>query len=131
MFVTRRALLLAPLATPAFAQGTFPDRPIRLVIGYPAGGGVDVIGRPIMQRLSERLGQPVVVENRGGANGNIAMEFMARVEPDGHMLFMGDAGNLGIAPCLKCLGSGGVVTVTVNDEGFFHKVPDLFLLLIR
>ena len=100
MPVTRRTLLLATLATPAFAQGTFPDRPIRLIIGYPAGGGVDVIGRPIMQRLSERLGQPVVVENRGGANGNIAMEFMARVEPDGHTLFMGDAGNLGITHAL-------------------------------
>ncbi len=105
MLATRRALLLAPLASPALAppalaQGAFPDRPIRLVIGYPAGGGVDTVGRPIMQRLSERLGQPVVVENRGGANGNIAMEFMARVEPDGHTLFMGDAGNLGITHAL-------------------------------
>jgi len=105
MNATRRALLLVPLAAPALAwqahaQGNFPDRPIRLVIGYPAGGGVDTVGRPIMQKLSERLGQPVVVENRGGANGNIAMEFMARVEPDGHTLFMGDAGNLGITHAL-------------------------------
>jgi len=105
MDATRRVLLFAPIAMPALigraaAQAGFPDRPIRLVIGYPAGGGVDVIGRPIMQRLSERLGQPVVVENRGGANGNIAMEFMARAEPDGHMLFMGDAGNLAITHAL-------------------------------
>ena len=105
MHATRRTLLLASLGTPAIlspalAQGTFPDRPIRLVIGYPAGGGVDTVGRPIMQKLSERLGQPVVVENRGGANGNIAMEYMARVEPDGHTLFMGDAGNLGITHAL-------------------------------
>jgi tripartite-type tricarboxylate transporter receptor subunit TctC len=100
MLATRRALLLSPLATPALAQTAFPDRPIRLVIGYPAGGGVDTVGRPIMQKLAERLGQPVVVENRGGANGNIAMEFMARVEPDGYTLFMGDAGNLGITHAL-------------------------------
>ena len=100
MHLPRRILLLSSLATPALAQTTFPDRPIRLVIGYPAGGGVDVVGRPIMQKLSERLGQPVVVENRAGANGNIAMEFMARAEPDGHTLFMGDAGNLGITHAL-------------------------------
>jgi tripartite-type tricarboxylate transporter receptor subunit TctC len=105
MPLARRALLLAPLAAPliapliARAQG-FPDRPIRLVIGYPAGGGVDTQARPIAQRLSERLGQPVVVENRAGANGNIAMEWMARVEPDGHTLFVGDAGNLAMTHAL-------------------------------
>ncbi len=97
--ITRRALGLCALASPAFAQ-SFPDRPIRMVIGYPAGGGVDTVGRPVMQRLSERLGVPVVVENRAGANGNIAMEYMARIEPDGHTLFLGDAGNLGITHAL-------------------------------
>ncbi len=97
--ITRRILGLAALATPAVAQ-SFPDRPIRMVIGYPAGGGVDTVGRPVMQRLSERLGVPVVVENRAGANGNIAMEYMARIEPDGHTLFLGDAGNLGITHAL-------------------------------
>ncbi|MCU0887238.1 MAG: tripartite tricarboxylate transporter substrate binding protein [Rubritepida sp.] len=98
---SRRAVLLAPLAAPALARAqAFPDRPIRVVIGYPPGGGVDTIGRPIMQRLSDRLGVPVVVENRAGANGNIAMEHVARAEPDGHTLFMGDAGNLGITHAL-------------------------------
>ncbi len=97
--ITRRILGLAALATPAVAQ-SFPDRPIRMVIGYPAGGGVDTVGRPVMQRLSERLGVPVVVENRAGANGNIAMEYMARIKPDGHTLFLGDAGNLGITHAL-------------------------------
>jgi tripartite-type tricarboxylate transporter receptor subunit TctC len=97
--ITRRILGLCALATPAFAQ-SFPERPIRMIIGYPAGGGVDVVARPVMQRLSERLGVPVVVENRAGANGNIAMEFAARVEPDGYTLFMGDAGNLGITHAL-------------------------------
>jgi tripartite-type tricarboxylate transporter receptor subunit TctC len=101
MPLARRALLLSPLAAPslAFAQA-FPDRPIRVVIGYPPGGGVDTIGRPVMQRLAERLGVPVVVENRAGANGNIAMEHVARAEADGHTLFMGDAGNLGITHAL-------------------------------
>lgn len=102
--MNRRSLLLATpaLALPAIAQAqsAFPDRPIRVVIGYPAGGGTDTVGRPVMQRLSEHLGVPVIVENRGGANGNIAMEHMTRVEPDGYTLFMGDAGNLGITHAL-------------------------------
>jgi tripartite-type tricarboxylate transporter receptor subunit TctC len=106
MPVPRRSLLLSPLAAPAAAAsaraqgGPFPDRPIRVVIGYPPGGGVDTVGRPILQRLQERLGQPVVVENRAGANGNIAMEHVARAEPDGHTLFLGDAGNLAITHAL-------------------------------
>ncbi len=100
MNAARRALLLAPPATPALAQAQFPERAIRVVIGYPPGGGVDTVGRPLMQRLSERLGQPVIIENRAGANGNIAMEYMARVEPDGYTLFLGDNGNLGITHAL-------------------------------
>ncbi|HEV7267361.1 MAG TPA: tripartite tricarboxylate transporter substrate binding protein [Falsiroseomonas sp.] len=102
MTLSRRALMLAPLAAPlpVRAQARFPDRSIRVVIGYPAGGGTDTVGRPIMQRLSERLGVPVVVDNRGGANGNIAMEHVARAEPDGYTIFMGDAGNLAITHAL-------------------------------
>ena len=100
MPVQRRALALGSLALPALAQPAFPDRPIRMVIGYPAGGGVDTVARPVMQRLGERLGVPVVVENRAGANGDIAMEHVARAESDGHTLFMGDAGNLGITHAL-------------------------------
>jgi tripartite-type tricarboxylate transporter receptor subunit TctC len=106
---TRRQLLALPLAgqclgLPAAsrvrAQAAFPDRPVRVVIGYPPGGGVDTVGRPILQRVQERLGQPVVVENRAGANGNIAMEHVARAEPDGYTLFLGDAGNLAITHAL-------------------------------
>jgi tripartite-type tricarboxylate transporter receptor subunit TctC len=104
MTATRRTILAstlaAALARPAFSQGAFPDRPVRLVIGYPPGGGVDTVGRPIAGRLQERLGQPVVVENQAGANGNIAMARVARAEADGHTLFLGDAGNLGITHAL-------------------------------
>lgn len=102
MTLTRRALAASIIAAPgvARAQGAFPDRPVRVIIGYPPGGGVDTVGRPVMQRLQERLGVPAVVENRAGANGNIAMEFVARAEPDGHTIFMGDAGNLGITHAL-------------------------------
>jgi tripartite-type tricarboxylate transporter receptor subunit TctC len=83
----RRPLLAAPvlaLALPARAQA-FPARPIRLVVGFPPGGGSDLVARPIAQRMSEALGQPVLVENRGGANGNLGLEVVAKAAPDGYV----------------------------------------------
>jgi tripartite-type tricarboxylate transporter receptor subunit TctC len=83
----RRPLLATPLlalATPALAQA-FPTRPIRLVVGFPPGGGSDLVARPIAQRMSETLGQPVLVENRGGANGNLGLEVVAKAAPDGYV----------------------------------------------
>ncbi|MBY0339365.1 MAG: tripartite tricarboxylate transporter substrate binding protein [Acetobacteraceae bacterium] len=99
MPLARRALALSALglAAPGLARGAeepFPSRPIRVLIGYPPGGGSDLIARPILRALKERLDVPVVIENRGGANGNIAMEMAARAEPDGYTLFKGDIGNL-------------------------------------
>jgi tripartite-type tricarboxylate transporter receptor subunit TctC len=83
----RRSLLVAPLLAlpaPALAQG-FPTRPIRLVVGFPPGGGSDLVARPIAQRMTELLGQPVLVENRGGANGNLGLEVVAKAAPDGYV----------------------------------------------
>jgi tripartite-type tricarboxylate transporter receptor subunit TctC len=99
--MARRGLLAAPLllAAPAFAQA-FPARPIRMVVGFPAGGGVDTLARPIMQRLGDRLGQAVVIENRAGNNGNIAMDYVAKSAPDGYTLFIGNVGNLAITHAL-------------------------------
>ena len=79
----RRALFGAALASPALAQET---RPIRLVIAFPAGGPTDVIGRIVGEKMGRALGQAVVVENRGGANGNIAAEAVAKAEADGSVL---------------------------------------------
>ena len=79
------ALGAAALARPALAQ-PFPNRPVRMVIGFPPGGGSDQVGRPLAQRMPDVLGQPVVVENRGGANGNLALEFVARSAPDGYTI---------------------------------------------
>jgi len=89
-FVWLAALVAAlPLAASVHAQGDFPNRPVRLVIPFPPGGSVDVAGRMVAKELGERLGQPVVVENRAGAAGSVGSEFVARSAPDGHTLVWG------------------------------------------
>jgi tripartite-type tricarboxylate transporter receptor subunit TctC len=95
----RRAVLAAPFVLPALsarAQGGS----IRLVVGFPAGGGVDAIARPVVARWQERLGQPVVIDNRPGNNGNIAMDFVAKGPADGSLLFQGNVGNLAMTHAL-------------------------------
>ncbi|ARP81196.1 hypothetical protein CAL12_10320 [Bordetella genomosp. 8] len=84
---------------PALAQA-YPDHPITLVVGFPPGGGVDLVARPLAERLSKQLGQPVIVENRGGAAGNIAMDYVARARPDGYTLMIGNLGMLSANPLL-------------------------------
>jgi tripartite-type tricarboxylate transporter receptor subunit TctC len=78
-------LLAAGAVLPATAQD-YPARPLRLVVPYPPGGTSDILARPVAQALGERLGQPVVVDNRGGANGNIGTEVVARSPADGYTL---------------------------------------------
>jgi tripartite-type tricarboxylate transporter receptor subunit TctC len=73
-------------AWPIAASAQYPDRPIRLIVGFPPGGAADILGRIAAQRLSENLGQQVVVDNRGGAGGLIATETAARANPDGYTL---------------------------------------------
>ena len=80
-------LLAGPLA-PALAQDGYPNRPIRLVVGFSAGGSTDVIARLVARSMSEQLGQPVVVENRAGAGGGIALEAVARAPADGYTLML-------------------------------------------
>jgi tripartite-type tricarboxylate transporter receptor subunit TctC len=78
----------------------FPDRPIRMLVGFSAGGGTDVIARILAQKLSETVGQTVVVENRTGASGLIAAEAVAKSVPDGYTLMMGSQTTLAVAPTL-------------------------------
>ena len=94
------AFLLA--AQSALAQ--FPSRPIRIVVAFPVGGGSDIAARVVGQRLSERFAQPVVIENRVGANGNIGAEAVARSAPDGYTLVMGSNANITTNPHLMRLG---------------------------
>ena len=86
-------------ATAAMAQN-YPVRPIKLVVSFPPGGAADVVARLIGQPLSVRLGQPVVIENRPGANGNIAGELVAKSAPDGYTLLAGPSALFGINPHL-------------------------------
>src|SRR5262245_15273719 len=81
------AAALPAMSRIASAQ-TYPSRPVRLLVGFPAGGNADTIARPMGQWLSERLGQPFVIENRPGAGTNIATEAVVRAPADGYTLLM-------------------------------------------
>src|SRR3989440_10270694 len=81
------ALIL--LALPAFAQ-PYPNRPIHLIVPYPAGGGTDFFARLVGQKMSELIGQPIVVENKPGAATNLGADFVAKAQPDGYTILLGD-----------------------------------------
>jgi len=89
---------LCLLAHSAVAQ-TYPSHPIRMVVGFPPGGATDLVARAVGERLSEALGQPVVIDNRGGAGGTIGSDVVAKAAPDGYTLLMA-AGAFSIAPSL-------------------------------
>lgn len=87
------------LAANAMAQ-TYPDKPIRLIVPFPPGGGNDVIGRIVGEKLTERLGQSVIVENRAGGNGIIGLQALAAAAPDGYTIGVAAAGPMAVNPSL-------------------------------
>ncbi len=103
---TRKFAAMVPLALAVsgaslsvYAQ-SYPSRPIRLIIGSFPGGGIDFVGRVVAQKMSENIGQQVIVDNRGGANGIIGMDATAKASADGHTFYMGTAGHIGVNPAL-------------------------------
>src|SRR5436190_10002058 len=104
------AAALPALSQIARAQG-YPSRPVRLIVGFPAGGANDIVARLIAQRLSERVGQPFIVENRPGAGTDIAAEEVVRAPADGYTLLQ--------------LGLSGAVNVTLYDKLNFNLIRDI------
>ncbi len=102
--VRRFAVALIALAcaalVPAHAQVTFPDKPIRLIVPFPPGGGADNLARAIVPKAAQILGQPIVIENKPGAGGNIGAAEVARAAPDGYTLLQGTNGTHGINQAL-------------------------------
>src|SRR5690242_8761090 len=80
------APLAAPLARPALAQAPWPNRPVKVIVGFPPGGSLDVMTRLAAEQMTQRLGQSFVVETRSGASGNIGAEAVARAAPDGYTI---------------------------------------------
>lgn len=123
----------------AFGQDSYPSKPIRVVVGYAAGGGNDIIVRVMAPELEKGLGQPVVVENKPGAQSIIAAEAVARAAPDGYTVFMGPSGPMTINPAtysklpydpLRDFTPISLVAqfplfVTVNAELPIHSVKEL------
>ena len=92
-------LVLCAVTAPAAAQG-YPNRPIKWIISFPPGGSTDVVARAMQTSLEKRLGQPVVIENRGGAGGNIGVDAVAKSPPDGYTIGFAAAGALAVNPSL-------------------------------
>ena len=121
----RRAVLVGAallVTAPALAQGSYPDRPIRLVVPAGAGGPTDVVTRILQPHLSRILGQPVVVENKAGASGNIGSAMVAESKPDGYTLLMAPSTNA-LTPALYGKALGYDVVNGVTGIAYVASVP--------
>ena len=131
---TRRDFLAGAAATPllacpAIAQSAFPSRPIRIVIGFPPGGGIDILARLMAPKMAERLGQPVLVENRPGANGQIATQGVAQADADGHTILFGTTGNLAVNPVLHAGRPG--MNMSIDFTPLSHVASLDFVLVVN
>ena len=121
------ACVVAVLAAPAASAQSWPSRPLKVIVPFAAGGATDTIGRFMADRLSREIGQPVVVENRAGANGSIGSELVARAEPDGYTLLAVTAGTHAINKSLyKNLPYDPVKDFT--HVGFFGTSPNVVVV---
>ena len=131
MHMTHRlvlALAIGAAASASQAQASYPERPLTLVVPYPAGGVADTIARPLAQELGKRLGQPVVIDNRAGANGNIGSTFVARQQPaDGYTILLGSTSTLAVNPHLyKSMGYDPVKDL--QPLTLTHQMPNVLVV---
>ena len=92
-------IVAASVVSPAIAE-TWPTRPIRFIVPFAPGGGGDVVGRIIGQRMSEQLGKPLIIDNRAGGGGTLGCELAAKAAPDGYTLLLGNVGPIAVGPAL-------------------------------
>lgn len=137
------ALLAALPASHAFAQAAYPDKPIRLVVPFAPGGNADLTGRLFAEALGKRLGQQVIVENRGGAGGAIGADSVAKSPPDGYSLVLGSTGTFLVSPRMTggkppytlasfapvALLSTSPMDIVVNANGPFRDWPSMLTWL--
>ena len=130
---------VAGLCAAAAAAQPYPSQPVKLIVPYPPGGNTDIVARLYAQKLSERLGQPVVIDNRGGAAGTLGVGIAAKSPNDGYTLVIGDLGSLVIGPLSKpgigydpqkdfaavSLVSTVSIVVTANPKSGINSMPDL------
>ena len=100
MLLTAACAALAGASAGALAQAAYPERPVRIIVPFPAGGPADALARIVGDKLAQSLGKPFIIENKAGAGGNIGMEQGARAAPDGYTLTLAPVGNLTVAPAL-------------------------------
>ena len=119
------ALAAVLLASPCGAQ-TWPERPIKLVVPFPAGGPTDIIARVVTQAMAETLGQTIVIENKGGAGGVTGTDFVAKSASDGYAFVLSNAGSLAILPSLQKMPYR--VNVDLKPLMLVAKVPELLVV---
>ncbi len=126
------AFLTVAVAGPVTGQGSFPSKPIKLIVPYPPGGGADIFARTLSQKLGENLGQQVIVDNKAGANGIIGTDMVAKSAPDGYTLVLGNIGpnaiNQAIYPalpydCVKDFAPVALTGYTAHILAVNTKVP--------
>jgi tripartite-type tricarboxylate transporter receptor subunit TctC len=122
---TALAALALLIPASALAQ-SWPDKSIRLVVPFPAGGPTDIIARVVGQAMTDALGQPVVIDNRGGAGGVTGTDQVARAAPDGYTLALSSAGALSISPSLQRMPYNS--TKDLAPVTLVAKVPELLVV---
>lgn len=126
VFAVLIALLLAPAAYAQDAAASYPNKPIKIIVCVPAGGGVDAVTRVVAEGLHRKFGQPVVVENRGGAAGNIGAEAVFNAEPDGYTLLAAQPAPLTINPLLY--GKLGFDPTQFEPIAIMTVIPNVLLV---